>query len=302
VQVPDVQVPDVQVPDVQVPDVQVPDVQVPDADVPDADVPDAGDVQVPEASVPDPEAPEVTTSGGGVRVDGASAPSRSQTGATAGAGASGGPTAGARSATSAPGRRAARRRAAREPTGPPARERRLRRLVRALGDCLGALPAAQRRVLVLRAGVGPRPPRSRRAAAAVLDLPVSAVRHRERAGLARLRALGGTCGGAGPSGHAPPGSVFASLLPLGGPLAGGTLTTATDGDAGPNPAIAVLGVDEALPAADRPTTAPAALLPEDVRSADRGDAAAYVLALLAAAFAALLLNPRSRDWILRPYG
>jgi hypothetical protein len=71
-----------------------------------------------------------------------------------------------------------------------ARDRRLRRTVLALPACVQRLAPLERRVLVLRAGVGARAPRSRRRVARRLDLSVRRVARVERAGLRRLRALG----------------------------------------------------------------------------------------------------------------
>jgi hypothetical protein len=85
---------------------------------------------------------------------------------------------------------------ARPTTGPVARERALRRTVSRAGGCLGDLSRPQRRVLSLRAGVGPQPARSRRSVARRLDISVSRVARLETTGLSRLRALagGGACG------------------------------------------------------------------------------------------------------------
>jgi hypothetical protein len=69
------------------------------------------------------------------------------------------------------------------------REVRLRRAVRAVSGCLGSLAAAERRVLVLRSGLGAGPPRSRRAVARILDVRVPRVRRLERTGLRHARAL-----------------------------------------------------------------------------------------------------------------
>ena len=76
------------------------------------------------------------------------------------------------------------------------RERRLRRTVTRLRACLDGLPTLERRVLVLRAGLGPRHPRPRARVARVLDVSTTRVRRLERRGLRRLRGLArGGCGG-----------------------------------------------------------------------------------------------------------
>jgi hypothetical protein len=75
--------------------------------------------------------------------------------------------------------------------------------------CLGDLSASERRVLVLRAGVGARVPRSRAAVARRLRTSVRRVARLERSGLRRLRTL---CGGTGTAaaGPAPTGIVPAA--------------------------------------------------------------------------------------------
>jgi hypothetical protein len=69
------------------------------------------------------------------------------------------------------------------------RDSRLRRLVLDLPACVQRLNTLQRRVLVLRAGVGAGAPRSRRSVARRLDLSVRRVTRVERSGMRRLRAL-----------------------------------------------------------------------------------------------------------------
>jgi hypothetical protein len=91
----------------------------------------------------------------------------------------------------------------RQGTGPPARERRLRREVRRLSPCLDALSSLERRVLVLRAGLGGRRALSRGATARRLGISVRRAVAAERRGLGRLtranRATGCGRGGAPPS-------------------------------------------------------------------------------------------------------
>jgi hypothetical protein len=67
----------------------------------------------------------------------------------------------------------------------------LARVVAGLRGCLGQLPREQRRVLVLRAGVGPRPGLSRSQVARRLGLGVAQTRRIERRALRRLGALDG---------------------------------------------------------------------------------------------------------------
>ena len=76
------------------------------------------------------------------------------------------------------------------------RDRRLRRSVSRRRACLDGLPTLERRVLVLRSGLGPRRPRSRTRVARVLDVSAKRVGRLERRGLRRLRGLArGGCGG-----------------------------------------------------------------------------------------------------------
>lgn len=69
------------------------------------------------------------------------------------------------------------------------RDRRLVETVTRARGCLDDLPAEQRRVLRLRAGVGPEPARSRASVARRLDVSVRKVARVERAGLRKLRVL-----------------------------------------------------------------------------------------------------------------
>jgi hypothetical protein len=66
-----------------------------------------------------------------------------------------------------------------------------------LSSCLDELPTGQRRVLVLRAGVGAAHAHSQRAVARTLDITVRRVRRLERSGLRHARALSraDACGG-----------------------------------------------------------------------------------------------------------
>jgi hypothetical protein len=77
-------------------------------------------------------------------------------------------------------------------------ERRLRRAVSRLRTCIDDLRFGQRRVLVLRAGIGAADPRTRRGVARVLDLRVRQVLRIERRALRNARRLARTdgCGSA----------------------------------------------------------------------------------------------------------
>jgi Sigma-70, region 4 len=70
------------------------------------------------------------------------------------------------------------------------RDRRLRRNVVMLRGCLGGLARTERRVLVLRAGLGQRRPRARARVAGILDVPARRVARIERRALRHLKTLG----------------------------------------------------------------------------------------------------------------
>ena len=90
-------------------------------------------------------------------------------------------------------RRSARRGDGGSERGTPAqRDRRLRRTVRGLERCLTGVPAAQRRVLVLRAGVGAARSRSRAEVARITGLSRRRVRRAESSGLRHLRRVART--------------------------------------------------------------------------------------------------------------
>lgn len=102
---------------------------------------------------------------------------------------------------------------ARTPKARRRAERRFRRSVKRLSSCLDTLPTFQRRVLVLRTGVGSADPTSRRRVARRLGANVRTVGRAERNGLVTLRRTSrkGGCGGS--SGNLTPGD-FRSFLPL----------------------------------------------------------------------------------------
>jgi hypothetical protein len=204
----------------------VPTVTVPPAG---ADVP----ARVPSVSLPDvgssvPSVGQATPLGSGgrpapdatTRGDGAAGPSRAagRAGAqpSSGRGSAGRAASGARAGTAravggraaggrSRGRAGARAARSRSPEV-RRRERRLRRAVVRYRGCLDGLPALERRVLVLRSGVGSRRARTRARVGRALDLSAQRVGRIERRGLRRLRGLGdGGCGGGGaaPSAGAP---------------------------------------------------------------------------------------------------
>jgi hypothetical protein len=139
----------------------------------------------------------------------------------------GGSRAGAARSGTAPSRRAARR-----------RDRELRHVVLRLRGCAGRLPRAQRRVVLLRAGIGLGHVRSRARVAQITGYSVRRVRRLERSGLRILRSLsrdgcGGTAAGAGAVTTAEPGgtTVAAGLVYATAPATGaGTDAGGQNGD------------------------------------------------------------------------
>jgi hypothetical protein len=230
-----------QLPPIDVPDLPAPELPVPELPAPELPPPPLPAPELPAPPLPAPELPSVTTP---------SAPAASSTPAPTPSSA---PSSGPSSAPAAPSRGSApeqsrssaapggsaalpyRRSAARRSSGAtrgrratePSFERRLRRTVRRLASCLDELPSRQRRVLVLRAGVGPRDPISRRRVARRLDLPVRRVARIERRGMRRLLSLG-RCGAA-PNTSEPGAATAAASGPPAHPLA----TRAVAGGDGP---------------------------------------------------------------------
>lgn len=108
----------------------------------------------------------------------------------------------------------------------------LRRAVRALRGCLTSLPATERKVLELRAGLGLDRPRTRKRVAELTHLSLEQVRRLERSGLRHLRSLGNGGCGVAPSTTA---IAFAPALPtLGADLSGGEVQVLGERTAGGN--------------------------------------------------------------------
>jgi hypothetical protein len=197
---PSVQVPSVEIPQtsLQTPQMQVPSVQLPPVQTPQLQV-QAPRTQVP--SVPGVDTRSVPGAGGAPSVGGGA-------GSGFGLAASGSPNAGdgALAPSSPRQRRAAARRANRRLRGARTREAELRKSARRLRGCLDALRRFERRVIVLRAGIGGAP-RTRRQVARRLHVSVGRVRYAERSGIRGLRRadsefgcgqLGHTSGATGP--------------------------------------------------------------------------------------------------------
>jgi hypothetical protein len=190
-------------------------------------VPDVPGVQVPSAppapsvQAPSVQAPSVPSAGGGAGGVGPGVPGlgvgTAVEDAAAGASAGGGSAAGAGvpqrpgSAPGGPGSAPGGRGSApgsRGGSGSAPRERRLRRKVRRLAPCLDAVSSLERRVLVLRAGLGRARPHSRSATARKLGISVRRAVRAEHRGLSGIsRANGATgCGHGGGGGESAAGS------------------------------------------------------------------------------------------------
>jgi hypothetical protein len=197
VTVPSVTVPSVIVPSVTVPSVTVPMVIVPSVTTPSISTPSVSSPPVDAPVLPRPTAPSGAIPGPAAR------PSAI---AGSGAPATGGAPASDRSARAGTGRGrstaaagASRRgRAGRRALRILRRDRALRHVVLRLSSCLGRMPRTERRVLVLRAGVGIAHTRSRREVARIIGLGGARVATLERRSLRRLRALAheGACAAA----------------------------------------------------------------------------------------------------------
>ena len=308
VQVPDVQVPEVQIPDVQVPGVDLPDVEAPDVQVPEVQVPDLPAVDEPAVTVPDLRTPDVggeapapssgdgtttRSSGGGGGGAGATSGSGRTGGATTASttGTASGPRDGDAPRSGSRDRSSARREgsAGRDRT----RERRLRRVVRAADACLAVLTTDQRRVLVLRAGLGSRDPHTRRATAERLDLSLRRVRRSERAGLARLRALDGPCGTTTAGGGTTVGGDARGEATASGTVAlvaahASPISASSRDDDGQSARSSVLGERDTQAGPEAVT--PATLFPGGPAPTD-GDLSVYFLGLLALTVIVLLHAP-----------
>ena len=219
--------PELPVPLPEVPSVPVPSVPVP-VPVPSVPAPPAANrlpvpaPQVPAVRVPLPTAPQSSSGGSAAESVSRAAPS--------GSGGRSGPTSAARGGRAAeasgragagaagvrsPGRRArgsgagaaAGAAQARDREAPRVRRRerrrqqRLRRTVGRYRTCLDGLPALERRVIVLRTGLGAGDPRTRAGVGRRLDISARRVGRLERRALRRLR--GGCGGGSGTEEAAP---------------------------------------------------------------------------------------------------
>ncbi|HET9739266.1 MAG TPA: hypothetical protein VFP78_14215 [Solirubrobacteraceae bacterium] len=111
--------------------------------------------------------------------------------------------------------------------------RRVRRAVLRFSSCLDDISSLQRRVLLLRAGLGAGPARSRRSVARKLDIRPRRVMRLERRGLRRVRALvrGGVCGAGDGGTGVPSGGAAAGA---GGARGGGgsAILASADGASG----------------------------------------------------------------------
>lgn len=217
------QVPSVSVPSVTVPSVTVPSVPTPPAPEP-APLPSPPSVQTPTLQTPTvqapsaqaPSAPAAPSVGAvqqqSVPATGATAPEPSTAGAGGGTAAASAGSSGASSSagqgSADPGDAPSVIRGDRilaggggsfdRPMGGAITQRRLELAVERARQCLDDLGPGERRVLDLRAGVGPGTPLSRPRVARRLGLGLAQTRRIERRGLRRLDTLAsaGACGGA----------------------------------------------------------------------------------------------------------
>jgi len=224
---PSVTTPSVTAPSVTAPSLTTPSVRTPAGSVPSVTAPS---ISTPSATVP---STSLRTPAGGSSLAGSGGLSQSAGGLGASATGQGGlPGAttpltagagalfGAAPTTAAAGRRALTSRATRR-----ALERgslsqsQLQRTVARLRGCLDRLTDEQRRVLSMRAGLGPRPALSRTQVARRLDLGLTQTRRVERRALRRLGALDGA-GMCAAAAAASPLDVLTGVLGLPAPLGG----------------------------------------------------------------------------------
>lgn len=189
---PPLPVPSIQTPSVQTPSVQTPSVQAPSAPAPPSV---GGPRQQAGSAGTGATAPGPSTAGGGTAAASSGRSDSAPTNDTAAGLHSSGPA----------GRLRTRRDrvlvvgSSGHPAGRTIAQRRLELAVERRRQCLDDLRSGERRVLDLRAGVGPRVPLTRPQVALRLDLGVAQTGRIERRGLRRLDALAGAgaCGGAG---------------------------------------------------------------------------------------------------------
>jgi hypothetical protein len=180
--------------------------------------------------------------GGGGSGSGSGGGGTSGVGASSGSASGGAPTSGGGSGPATDGDRpagdrsnpgAVKRGGKSTPSASSEYERALRRVVRELASCLDSLPDSERRVLVLRSGLGDGPARSRRGVARILDTRVQRVGRLERRGLRHARALARTDGCGGGGGVSVAGGAAANgVTPTSGgqAIAAGAVTAAQTGE------------------------------------------------------------------------
>ncbi|HTE63743.1 MAG TPA: hypothetical protein VK631_25520, partial [Solirubrobacteraceae bacterium] len=255
-------------------------------------VPDVPEVPAPAPDLPSAPAvprivPTPSVGGGGSgspSSGGATDPADGGSADTGGGSAGAGRDTAAAGGSGSTGSPAARRPRARSNGRPPdpaerrvRRDRRLRRTVERLSGCLDTLGTMQRRVLVLRAGVGPGDPQTRRAVAQRLDTTVRRVGRVERRG---LRALHGAAG-AGRCGTSAP-------LAAGGTGAPPTLAADTSPSSDGTARSESSGVKDEFRTQKPPDELETAVAPG-------GDGGSPVLLMIAAAFLAGFLAVWSFD-------
>jgi hypothetical protein len=272
---PSVTVPSVSTTPSSVPSVTVPSVTTPAVSTPVAKVPSVSTPTTSTPSVSSPIASSPTASASSGSASSARSATPSSSAPSGGSGTA--PRPGASAAAASTRARRAVGRAARHAGAVPAsvrRDRQLRHAVLGFRGCLSRLPRVERKVLVLRAGVGISHPRSRRLVARLTGLSPRRVARLERRGLRRLNALGASSACAA--------STQATTAPVAVPV-----TDGSSPDAGSRARIAVeaervsSGAESSSPAprsddeAKLPLGLPALVNP-------RGAGAAFDLALVIA--------------------
>jgi hypothetical protein len=284
--------PPVTAPSVTTPPVKTPAPVPPAASTPSVPTP-AG--TVPSASAPTPSSARGTSAGS----DGSGSGSTSAPdGASAAAASTPGSGAAARSVAShrssgsgGPGHTAQASGRHGSSVHAPKRDRELRQAVVHLQGCLARVPRAERRVLVLRAGIGTARTRSRAEVARITGLRRARVARLERRGLRHLRALGraGACGIAPGGGE----TALAGLPPVSdptqnsGPAGHGGVLAERDSHAARTP-VQSEAEGTAKPAARLPIARP------EISSTNRFDLAVVFIPLAVVAFVLVMIREARR--------
>jgi hypothetical protein len=171
------------------------------------------------------------------------------------------------------------------------RDRELRRAVARLQGCLARVPRAERRVLVLRAGIGIARTRSRAEVARMTGLQRARVARLERRGLRQLRALGRAGACAASSGGAETafdGVPVGGSTQSGGPAGRGGVLAERGSDTSRSPTTQHEAESAARPTANLPIARP------DISSTDDFDLAIVFIPLAVLAFVLVMIREARR--------